>query len=52
MSDLWQDVTDNVVTVTAIAGIAFLGYHGITDLATVGAIAGLGGYNLMKHKNA
>lgn len=41
-------ITDDIVTIAAIAGIVVLGLNGVIDPEVVGAIAGLGGYRLHK----
>ena len=46
----FQRITDDLVTVSAIAAIGFLAYHGITDGFIIAVIAGLGGYRIYQGK--
>lgn len=43
---------DEVPTIAAIGSITYLGLHGVTDTFIVGAVAGLGGYAVLKRREA
>ena len=47
--EMIDKVTNDFVTIVAILGIVFLGFHGVIDAEVIGAIAGLGGYRLYKN---
>jgi hypothetical protein len=43
-------LADEIVTVSSIASITYLGANGVTDAAIIGAVAGLGGYRIYNKK--
>lgn len=43
-------ITDDLVTITAILAIAYLGINGVANTEVLMAIAGLGGYRLHKRR--
>jgi hypothetical protein len=49
-TEIADQLSDDFVTVVAILGIVFLGFHGIIDLEVISAVAGLGGYRLYKRR--
>lgn len=50
--DFARELADDFVTVSAIGSIAFLGLNGVTDTFVIGSIAGLGGYAVLKKRQA
>jgi hypothetical protein len=47
-----HEAIDEVPTIAAIGSITYLGLHGVTDTFIVGAVAGLGGYAVLKRREA
>lgn len=52
LNELIEELASDVVTLGAIGGIAYLGLNGVTDTFVIGTIAGLGGYAVLKRREA
>lgn len=51
-TELADELASDVVTLGAIGSIAYLGLNGVTDTFVIGTVAGLGGYAVLKRRDA
>lgn len=52
VNKLADELASDVVTLGAIGSIAYLGLNGVTDTFVIGTVAGLGGYAVLKRREA